>query len=420
MRALLATAQQTPSAQRYRRFVQRAQVSGLLPDHLVRGQPYLALNALVLTAGESRQLQSLTEAFSRALHVAGKCLVADVPELQAMGFPWLAAQLLAAEPPRAPLVGRFDYVRDREGHWWLLEFNADTPSGIREAVAADALAFAAIGQGCARVNQGLGPALGAAFARDLEGLPQGNALGLLTDASALEDLAQMAFTQELLRPILDALEVPIVLGDIDNLRGSARGVSLCGRPLGALYRYYPFEAMLGHRAFAAIYEAMTAGRLRLLNGLYGLLLQHKGLLAWLWEHRDDTRLDSEARAAIQGHLPPTWRMEELPPGTEPAGLVVKQVFGREGEEVYFGRDLSPADWDLVRKNPTYVAQARVDTQDVVALMPAINGCALEAGYPTVGSFAVAGRWAGYYTRFGGPITTARARWMATFLEEAKE
>ncbi len=51
-----------------------------------------------------------------------------------MGFPWVAAELLAAERPRMPLIGRFDFVQDSTGQWWLLEFNADTPSGIREGI----------------------------------------------------------------------------------------------------------------------------------------------------------------------------------------------------------------------------------------------------------------------------------------------
>src|SRR5712692_5208728 len=124
---------------RYRRFVRRAELCGLLADHLYQGEPYLALNAVVLDQSEAALLRHVTEQFATAFHKAAQVLAADVPRLVAMGFPWAAAELLAAETPAMPLAGRLDFVRDAAGAWWLLEFNADTPSGIREAIVADEL-----------------------------------------------------------------------------------------------------------------------------------------------------------------------------------------------------------------------------------------------------------------------------------------
>jgi hypothetical protein len=42
------------------------------------------------------------------------------------------------------------------------------------------------------------------------------------------------------------------------------------------------------------------------------------------------------------------------------------------------------------------------------------------GYPTVGTFAVDGRFAGFYARFGEKITTARSKWLATFAEREQQ
>jgi len=121
----------------YRRFVQRAQLTGWLTDHLVRGEPYLALNAVVLDSDENKLLAELSEAFVRIFDRAAYTLMKNVPRLVELGFPWPAAELLSAELPRLPILGRFDFVQDPTGHWWLLEYNADTPSGLREAVAAE-------------------------------------------------------------------------------------------------------------------------------------------------------------------------------------------------------------------------------------------------------------------------------------------
>ena len=43
-------------------------------------------------------------------------------------------------PARASHAG-LHFVCDQQGHWWLLEFNADTPSGVREAIVVDRLVF---------------------------------------------------------------------------------------------------------------------------------------------------------------------------------------------------------------------------------------------------------------------------------------
>jgi glutathionylspermidine synthase len=164
-------------------------------------------------------------------------------------------------------------------------------------------------------------------------------------------------------------------------------------------------------------EAAASGRIGILNGLYGLLLQNKGLIAWIWANRDDPDLfDSEARAAIEAHLPPTWPIGEVPPEIPRDDLVAKQVFGREGQEVFFGEDCPPEVWSTLTQRQMYVAQARVRVAAVRAVVQTSLGPVVREGYPTVGCFAVNGQFAGFYTRFGDKITTARSKWLATFVE----
>jgi glutathionylspermidine synthase len=402
------------SPARYRRFLRRAQVDGLLADHLVAGEPYLALNALVLDPAEDAGLRQLTEAFSVAFNAAGQALHRDRAALIDMGFPWLAAELLAAEPPRVPIVGRFDFVQDAPGRWWLLEYNADTPSGLRETVVAERLAHDLLppARDLVEPSRCLAARLRDAFDR---AVPDRGALGLVTSAGELEDLCQIAFLGDLLQPRLAARGVDVVLGDARNLRATGRGLSLCGRPIGSLYRLLPFEATLGSPPFAAMLEANLAGRVTLLNALYGLLLQHKGVMAWLWRHRDDPALPPAARAAIVGHLPPTWAIDEAPPDEPRAGLVAKQVFGREGEEVHFGAELPDPVWDELRRRRTYVAQRWVAVAELDAAVATSSGAARWRGAATVGSFTVDGQWAGYYTRFGGRATTNRSKWLGTLV-----
>ncbi|HEX5415191.1 MAG TPA: glutathionylspermidine synthase family protein [Chloroflexota bacterium] len=418
MRALITTpGDYAPVA--FRRFVRSVQVEGLFPDHLVRGEPYLALNAVILPSDAIARLRLLTEAFTGIFDRAGRQFLTDPANLVELGFPWTAAELLIAEEPRIPLVARFDFVLDQAGGWWLLENNADTPSGIREASVADAAVARLVpaARGLDRLNQRLPVALREAFAAALGDLPSGARLGLVTSVDELEDLAQMAYTRRLLAGPLAERKLAVTLGDLENLRPMRGGLTLCGQDLAAVYRYVPLEFMLGTSSFAALYDAVLAGRVRLLNGLFGLLLQNKGLLAWIWEHRESPLFSEDEKAVIARHLPPTWLIDRVPADEDRANLVVKQVFGREGAEVFFGEDLGDEDWGRLRARHTYVVQRRVDLQTFRCVVPTSIGPEEFDGRATVGGYAVAGRCAGFYTRVGGKVITNRAKWFATFGEK---
>ncbi len=400
----------------YRSFVRAAQLRGLMADHLVEGEPYLSFNALVLDPADDALLGALTEAFTSALTRAGSIVARDVPLLVEMGFPWVAAELLAAEPAVAPLVGRFDFVRDRRGGWWLLEYNADTPSGIRETVVVDDLVHTRLpeARGLVRPSAGFGAALRDAFLDASADLPAGSVLGLVTNAGEMEDLAQLAYVARLLEPEVRHRGVAVVLADLDNVSAPRGRLALCGQTVDALYRGAPIEAMLGTPVFPAIFEPAAANRLRLLNGLFGLLLQHKGLLAWLWSHRDDPAFTERERWAIANHLPPTLGIAKVP-SVDRDDFVAKQVFGREGEEVFFGDEVDTVTWDVLRRRQTYVAQRRVDVQELTAVVPTARGPVITSGFATVGRFNTREHAVGYYTRFGGRITTSHAKWLATFI-----
>src|SRR5262249_17362069 len=162
-----------------------------------------------------------------------------------------------------------------------------------------------------------------------------------------------------------------------------------GQRIDALYRYLPFEAIFGTPTFVAMEEAAALGKVEILNGLYGLLLQNKGLIAWIWAHRDDPGLfDEEARAAIDEHLPGTWGIGEAAPERRREELVAKQVFGREGQEVFFGEDCSAEWWSVLAGRQTYIAQERVLVAQTRAVVQTSLGPELRAGYSTVGCFAV--------------------------------
>jgi glutathionylspermidine synthase len=374
---------------------------------------------VLLSRDEAAELARLTTLFGGILNRAAAA-AADRDQLVAWGFPRAFAELIVEEPVWPVIFGRFDFLLANDGSWQLVEYNSDTPSGLREAVAADEAAFALLGRRFTgeRVNRELTARAIEPFLRELAGLPRPLRLGFLTDSYHLEDMAQMIFTERLVREHLADEGVHTVIGDIKNLDFSRGHPTLIGRRIDALYRYYPFEALLARPQFVVIVEAVARGRLRLLNGPRGLLLQNKGLMAWIWAHRVDPIFTPAEQAAIRDHLPATWWVRELPPDIDRPSLVIKQVFGREGEEVYLGDRMADEDWARVREWGTFVAQRRVATHPVAAVSWDWKGEPFAAErWPSVGSFAAFDEFAGVYTRLGSPILTSQAEFAPTFVEE---
>lgn len=405
-----------------------------MPDIGHYGEPYPAVNGVVLTQDQHRTLSSITSTFAGIFEKAVDALCRDTALLERYGFPWVATELLVREAAGPLALGRFDFMLDRERGWQLLEYNADTPSGPRETVVVEALIARYLGwcgAGLRRSGTLLSEAIARVFGDTVAatgvgsgtltgpsaGLSRGaqRTVGIMTDAGYAEDLAQTFFLARLLEGPLSKRGVDVVYGDVDNLSVRRGRLYLCDRTLHALYRYYPFEWLLGQQAFVDLFESISDGKLRLLNGLRGLLAQNKGVIAWIWEHRDDRAVfSSEERRVIAAHLPPTHWIGEMP--ADPGELVLKQVFGREGEEVYFGDAISAADWEKCRAWGSYVVQRRVRAAPVRAVIMTSSGPEVRDLWPVVGSFTAAGKWAGYYTRAGEPITTGHAKFIGTFWE----
>lgn len=439
-------------------FLEEAVLTAPMPDFAIAGEPYPALGALVLSTPALASLQELTEAFDRIMAIAVDRIVGDRQFLRRIGFPEPTIALLRREPTGSvPLIGRFDFLRDptplpaspdQTGTWRMIEYNADTPSGIREAVTLEPLVGSYLPHTCASytgVSSGFGPRIIAAVRTALRNgllvptapakggagsrpqLREGptrpinhRCLAIVTDLGHTEDAAQAIAYQRLLTQHLP--DTLVVVGDIGALsRRRGRLVvhvdTKQGRkvhPIDAIYRLYPFEAMPGLEAWDALFGAIADGEVLLLNGLRGLVAQNKGTLAWIWAHQTDTSIFTPAQGdIIRNHLPATCWVDEAMPLHLRSEVIVKQVFGREGEEVAFGRSLTDDAWQTCVAWGSYIAQLRVPIEPLRVAIPTARGHVTTEVWPCIGSFAVSGGWAGCYTRIGGEITRHDAKWCAT-------
>jgi len=397
-------------------------------DTRLHGRRYVSLNAVVLTDGEARALRRLTGQFGHLFDRAVEGLLADSDWWPLLAWPWPALELARQEPCHpgglATLYGRFDWLLDERGRWQVIEYNADTPSGGREASGLEAAVYRlhdGRAAGLRRLSPGLAGAVAGSLATRVQqhraSSPTGARplIGVVSSHAWVEDMAQAWWLAGLLR----AQGLNTLVGDVRDLAVQGRQVSLRGAAIDALYRFYPIERLYRHGISAPLLEAALDGHLLLLNGLRGFLAQSKAVLAWLWEHRADTALGLRARRLIEAHLPPTFPAADARAGLLLPRAVVKHVNGREGDSVAFGGALSARDWERRLIEGGYVVQQRVNSQavaDVEVDEQAGTVAVVAPRYPCVGTFCVGGQFGGCYTRLGGRITTARATFVATLAE----
>jgi glutathionylspermidine synthase len=436
----------------------RAGWASLALDTRLHGRRYLSLNPVVLTRAEAEQLAALTVAFSALLDRAVSGLLDDPDWWPWLAWPRPAIELARHEPchphGRSTLYGRFDWLLEpATARWQLVEYNADTPSGGREASGLEPAVFRLHGghaAGLRRLSGGLAERLARTLVERLAAAGAGPAgaragrpgvVGVVASHGWVEDTAQAWWLAQLLR----ARGVEALVGDVRDLALRSGRVTLRGRRIDALYRFYPVEALYRHGVFAPLMDAAAEGRVLLLNGLRGFLAQSKTTLAWLWAHRSDRGFEPWERALIEAHLPPIAPASRWPPaearschrpaseaeaqradgGPEAAATrdtVVKHVNGREGDSVVFGDSLDEEGWERRLLEGGYVVQRRVVPQALEDVEVDESGCRLAVArprYACVGSFAIGGRFGGCYTRLGGLITTARSTFVATLAADAR-
>jgi len=388
-------------------------------DAWAGGRRYLSLAGICLSQDEAAQLRHLTNRFGPLLDLAVDRILRDRDWWSALAWPWPATELAAQETPhpggRATLYGRFDCLLDANGIWQVIEYNADTPSGGREATGLEP-PIARLHQGLRRAATRLSDRLVSTLKSRMECHHRPvRVIGIVSSHSWLEDMAQATWLAGLLR----RAGYSALVGDVTDLTPRRGRVALRDRPIDALYRFYPVERLYRHAIFASLCEASIDGRLLLLNGLRGFLAQSKACLAWVWSNRSS--LPAPTQELIEKHLPATVlardpsALQLLPHG------VVKHVNGREGDSVVFGSSLSGGDWEACLLEGGYVVQRAVASPAVVDVEVDDVRHTVECvspRYACVGAFAVGGRFAGCYTRLDGPVTSARARYAATLCESA--
>ena len=271
-----------------------------------------------LDSAEVDQLESTTEVLHRMCVEAAHALASG--EYGDLGLPPGALEVaranLATDPPS--LLGRFDLHWDGEGPAKLLEYNADTPTGLVESSIAQWYWLQDVHPELDQWNS-----LHERLVLGWEGLRR-----RLPDATVWfahhedEPTGEELMTVTYLRDTADQAGLrtaSITVGDIGYDPARRCFVGLGEEPLRSCFTLYPWEQMLGEE-FGAYVDPDPRGVFSTwwLEPPWKVLLSNKALLAALWD-------------AYPGH--PNLLPAYLHSPRDLEAWVAKPLHGREGEGI---------------------------------------------------------------------------------------
>lgn len=411
--------------QAYAAFAQRVIADGWLPDPWIDGAPRFDPQPMVLPVPRVAALTRAAEAVAAACDELCRLCAQQPALVDGLAMtPWQRAMWLASAPLWHGLA-RADVFEVADGGIQVCEINSDTPSGMAEAVvlgrllAGDRDANRHLLQRWAHLVRQLAP--------PTVGQHGPPTAGLLWPTEQSEDLPMLLMWQH----ALEQSGWQVVRGSPFNLTLAPDGrAAVLGQPCDVIVRHYKTdwwgerlpvwrdEARLPDTAplaqqLAVLMEAGWSGRTVTVNPLGAALPQNKRFYALLWQVLRDSpqNFSAEARAAITAHVPPTWRLEDLPARqllAEQVDWVLKSDYGCEGDEVVLGCQVTAAVWGqaLAQAVPgRWVAQQRFDA----AVDP-------EGAQVNFGVYLIAGQAAGLLARRSPGATDRMARMAAVAIE----
>ncbi|WP_157796522.1 glutathionylspermidine synthase family protein [Bacillus sp. FJAT-45037] len=242
------------------------------------------------------------------------------------------------------VIGRFDFVLTAEG-LKILEFNADTPTFIRELFEVNGAVCKEFG--FVDPNQGMDENVGEVIrdavyrsARQI-GVHGHPYVVFTAHANDIEDRQTMMYLMNL-AAISDATFVPLDQLHV-NSEGDQPGVyDLEGKKIDVVYRHtYPLEALIedqtedGFAIGEAFLELVSRGQVAILNPPSAFLMQTKAMLALIWgmHEKGHPYFTEDEHRHIASYFLPTY-LDEDPFIETGDRYVSKPVFGREGDTVF--------------------------------------------------------------------------------------
>lgn len=343
--------------------------------------------------------------------------------LTLLGYPEASLPFIRDKAlPQETIIGRYDWIV-KDGMLKLMEFNADTPTFIKELFDVNGYVASEFGlndpnsDAKAQLKTELRKAIVAAWQRlGRDGTPK---IVFTAHDDNIEDKWTSRFLQE-------TLDLPSEFVALHELLIDVNGVyTPSGERIDVLYRQtYPLEHLVDDRSpdgdlvGIRLLELNQSKAVSLLNPLSAFLMQSKGVQALIWElFESETFFEEHERDIIRTYLLPTY-LEETP-FLGQHDYVKKPAFGREGDSVIlFTKDGAPFHKEVLQ---TYAKETAVYQQFIelpTRMTRTVSGT-IETHY-MVGCFCLNGRPSALGVRAGSMITNNQSYYLAIGTPKQKE
>lgn len=300
-------------------------------------------------------------------------------------------------------IGRMDWILDNESKLKLLEFNAETPAGMMESIVLNELIRKNCNYMYSNPNEQMKVKLRGCMIKILEDYAKQKeikTIGFIA-ANHYEDW----YNTKLLFDCVKDLPYDFVLGEISALYAEQGRLWLEGKPLDAVYRYYPLDWFEDTEAFEGVLDTLQVGTLSI-NPPSTLICQSKAFFALIWELLAQGFYTDREADDIRRYIP---KSSLTPKQLDHKDYVIKPYLGREGQDIVFnysGKKVNPEE--------NYVYQERVDIQDIDLEIYSTAGCDKVIAYPVIGTFVIGNNYGGVYVRAGSRITNNWAVYVPAF------
>ncbi|WP_346354828.1 glutathionylspermidine synthase family protein [Azotosporobacter soli] len=370
------------------------------------GQEYALPHCLALEEKQCKEIRTAVEQMGAIIDTTVRVLqVADDELLFAIGVPEaaLGAVRRISKWTKTTLLGRFDFAQTADG-LKMIEFNADTPSGVVEA-------FHVNGSVCSYwqkkdPNAGMAERIRDVFAcwRMAEQIGEDSVDVFSALGWHEEDAGNTRY-------LMKQSGWPATFFSLHELMVSERGVFVAAadalRKVDVLFRMHPLELLSrdcsedGERIGATLLRLAAQGKVRLVNPATALLGQTKALQALIWAaFESGDYYDKAQTATIERYMLPTYFENRF---HARAAYVEKPLLGREGQGVRlydaqgrceFGTQESQYDdQSKIYQKRVELERCRVQTEQ-----GDFEGCLLWGG------FILGGVASAILARVGGQIT----------------
>jgi len=398
------------------------QIPFFWPD--LNEEEYALNDCLVLDPSDVVRIRDATEAVDAIFRKTNR-LLRTLPDetLRLLGFPEASLPYIRDHAiPQETIIGRYDWIfhgTDLK----LMEFNADTPTFIKELFdvnryVTEAFHLTDPNESSRTLLQiELRKAVIAAWQRlNRDGAPK---IVFTAHADNIEDKWTARFLQEMLDLPSEFVPLHELLVDETSVRTPN------GEPIDVLYRQtYPIEHLIDDRAADGdligirLLDLNHNKFVSLLNPLSAFLMQSKGVQALIWELSEtDTYFSLDERDIIRTYFLPTFL--EAEPLIGHTAYVKKPAFGREGDSVIlYDETGQPFHREALQ---TYANETAVYQQFYelpTRLTETVNGP--TSTHYMIGCFCLNGTAAALGARAGSKITNNQSYYLAIGTPTTKE